>query len=292
MDKLVGAAKKQSFAVIPESKSTEQRGIETRTIVAALEEICEALDAQANQLDDWREHVIQLLLKPLVDEEEDVTGEEYEQSTREQDEILVFVQVLRAAVADRLATISGQKNFLVEHETKVALRLARNDDGPFPKKLVELFRKRDAIRPPFVENNPFSSLKGIISELRGLSVRLRHDTVAGSARAGNELAIVADLLKHTQSQQVEQSKAGIAMEQEAELFTEMLNARLDFYRQLQAVSDMVGEYDGPVNENAFQHATRSEQALQTKLATVESKHRYCKIPYLSQLTRPQINSYF
>ncbi|KAK0652212.1 SNF2 family N-terminal domain-containing protein [Cercophora newfieldiana] len=274
MGKLIGAAKKQSFAVIPESKSTDQKGIESRNIVAALEEICAALDDQANQLDDWREHVIQLLLKPLVDEEEDVTGEEYEQSTREQDEILVFVQVLRAAIADRLATISGQKNFLVDHETKVALRLARNDDGPFPQKLVELFRERDTIRPPFAENDPSSSLKGVISELRALSVRLRHDAATGSVRAVNELAIVTALLKHTQSQQAEQSKAATAMEQETELFTETLNARLDFYRQLQVVSDMVGEYDGPVDDNTLQQATKSEQSLQTKLATAESKHRY------------------
>ncbi|KAK4453767.1 putative ATP-dependent helicase IRC20 [Podospora aff. communis PSN243] len=274
MGKLVAAAKKQAFAVIPESQAANQKGIESRNIAAALEEICAALDEQANQLDEWREHVIQLLVKPLVDEEEDVTGEEYEQSTREQDEIMVFVQVLRAAVADRLATITGQKNFLVDHETKVALRLARNNDGPFPAKLVELFRLRDEIKPPFAEADPLSSLKGVISELRGLSVRLRHDAASGSARAANELTIVASLLKHTQSQQAEQSKAATAMEQETELFTDTLNSRLDFYRQLQAVSDMVGEYEGEIDDDTLEQATRSEQVLQTKLATAESKHRY------------------
>ncbi|KAK0626839.1 SNF2 family N-terminal domain-containing protein [Immersiella caudata] len=274
MGRLVVAAQKQAFAVIPESKAADQTGIESRNIVAALEELCAALDDQANQLDEWREHVIQLLLKPLVDEEEDVTGEEYEQSTREQDEIMVFVQVLRAAVADRLATITGQKNFLVEHETKFAIRLARGGDGPIPAKLMELFRLRDEIKPPFVETEPLSSLKGVISELRGLSVRLRHDASSGSARATNELAIVTALLKHTQSQQAEQSKAATAMEQETELFTDTLNSRLEFYRQLQAVSDMVAEYEGSVDDNALEQATRSEQALQTKLATAESKHRY------------------
>jgi len=277
MARLVVAANKQSFAVIPESKSAEQKGIESRNIVDALEEIGSALDQQANQLDDWREHVIQLLLKPLVDEEtEDLTGEEYEQSTREQDEIMVFVQVLRAAIADRLATIIGQKNFLVDHETNVAIRLANNGDGPFPEKLLRLYDLRDAIKPPFVENDSLSSLKGVVSELRGLSVRLRHDASTGSVRAVTELAIVTKLLKLAQSQQAEQSKAATAMEQETERFTDTLNARLDFYRQLQAVSDMVGEYDGPVDDNALELATRSEQALQTKLATAESKHRYCK----------------
>jgi E3 ubiquitin-protein ligase SHPRH len=276
MGKLVLAAQKQAFAVIPESQAASQKGLESRKIVEALGDICAALDEQANQLDEWREHVIQLLLKPLVDEEEDVTGEEYEQSTREQDEIMVYVQVLRAAVADRLATITGQKNFLVEHETKVAMRLARDGDGPFPAQLMELFRLRDEIKPPFAETDPLSSLKGVISELRGLSVRLRHDAASGSARAVNELAIVTSLLKHTQSQQAEQSKAVTAMEQETELFTDTLNSRLDFYRQLQAVSDMVGEYEGQVDDDALEQATRSEHALQTKLATAESKHRYCK----------------
>ncbi|KAK0720531.1 SNF2 family N-terminal domain-containing protein [Lasiosphaeris hirsuta] len=281
MGRLESDAEHQSFAVIPESTSADLRGIESRKIVNALEELCAGLNTQADQLDDWREHIIQLLLKPLVDEENDeITGEEYELSTKLQDEILVFVQVLRASLADRQAAITGQRNFLVMHETKVANRMALNGDGPFPEKLLELFKLRENIKTwkiepdPVIPSDPFDSLKGLISELRALSVKLQHDATSGSSRAANELTIVTDLLKLTQKQQVEQGNAATSMEQETERFTETLNARLDFYRQLQAVSDMVGEYDGVIDEAGLETVTKQEDALQTKLATAESKHRY------------------
>ncbi|KAK1760441.1 putative ATP-dependent helicase IRC20 [Echria macrotheca] len=275
MGQLTEAARDQNFAVIPESKSAGQQGIETRRVVDALRGLCDALDEQANVLDDWREQVIQLLLQPLVDEEnEEVTGEEYEQSTKLQEEIQAFLQVLRTALADRQAAITGQKNFLIEHEAKVAIRLARNSEGPSPKKLLELFTLRSEVKPPFIDGYPLNSLRGVVAELRGLLTRLGHDISAGSVRAASERAIVNNLLKFTQSQLGEQSKAALAMEQELELFTDTLNARLDFYRQLQAVSDMVAEYEGKIADDALATAEQQEENLQTKLAAAESKHRY------------------
>ncbi|KAK3680706.1 SNF2 family N-terminal domain-containing protein [Podospora appendiculata] len=275
MGRLEKYAEQQLFAVIPVSKSVDQNGLESRRIADGLEQLGMALDDQSDQLNDWREHVIQLLLKPLVDEEnDDVTGEEYQESTKLQDEIVVYLQVLRAAVADRQAVISGQQNNLAEHEAKVAIQFAKGGEGPSPEKLLELFEIRDQIRPPFTEGDPLSSLRGLISELRGLSAKLRHDVTAGSGRATAELAIASTLLKVIQQQQTEQAKVAATMEQEVESFTDTLNARLEFYRQLQSVSDMVAEYEGAVDDAALATALRHEQTMQTKLATSESKHRY------------------
>ncbi|KAL2259405.1 hypothetical protein VTK26DRAFT_6921 [Humicola hyalothermophila] len=279
MERLSTAAEQQTFAVIPESAPVEKNGIESRRIADALDELGGALDIQASQLDDWREHVIQLLLKPLVDEEKDeTTGEEYEQSTKLQDEILVYLQILRTALADRQAAITGQINFLAEHEIKAAARAAADGKGPFPEKLLELLQVREDIKPPFVEGYPLSSLRGLVSELRALSVKLRNDASTGSARAANEFAVVSSLLKSTMEQQASQAKAATAVEKELQRLMDTLNARIDYYRQLQEVSDMVGEYEGSLEEDALNAALeslqRQEQALQTKLAAAESKHRY------------------
>ncbi|KAK0739257.1 SNF2 family N-terminal domain-containing protein [Apiosordaria backusii] len=279
MEHLAHRAAEQRFAEIPEFKPPSQSGLETNRIVEALTDIGGALDEQANQLDDWREHIIQLLLKPLVDEDNDeVTGEEYEQSTKLQDEILVYLQVLRTALADRSAAVTGQKNFLVEHETKVAARMAANGDGPFPEKLLQLLAVREAIKPPFVEGQALSSLRGVVSELRGLTLKLRQDAAAGSSRAAAELEIANALLKSTTSHQTDQAKAVASMEKETEKCMDTLNARLEFYRQLQEVSDMVGDYEGSREEaalrSALQTADKQERTLQGKLAAAEAKHRY------------------
>jgi E3 ubiquitin-protein ligase SHPRH len=279
MERLQHAAAQQAFAVIPAFKSIEKKGIESRRVADALEEVNVALDEQAAEIDEWREHVIQLLLKPLVDEEnDDITGEEYEQSLKLQDEILVYLQILRTALADRHAAITGQKNFLVEHETMTAARMAAAGEGPFPEKLIELLKIRETIKPPFVEGDPMTSMRGLVSELRALSAKLRQEATTGSTRAANELAVVSDLLKSTLSHQSEQSKAELAMEKEIERFMDTLNARIDFYRQLQEVSDMVAEYKGSLEVDALHAALGSaqglEERLQTKLAAVKAKHRY------------------
>ncbi|KAK5654808.1 hypothetical protein OQA88_6844 [Cercophora sp. LCS_1] len=274
MDRLAKSAQDQSFAVVPESQDVKVKGLESAKVVDALRRLAGLLDAQANQLDEWREHVIQLLLEPLVDEEDDVTGEEYDKSTKLQDEILLYLQVLKAVIADRITAVTGQKNFLAEHEAKVAIRLAKEGGGPFPGKLLEMMGVREEIRPEFAENDPFTSLGGIVSELRALSVKMRHEAATGSSRASTELTIVTSLIKVVQSQRADQLKSGVALDQEVERFTDTLNARLDFYRQLQGVSDMVRDFEGDINERVLELAIKEEQTLQTRLATAESKHRY------------------
>ncbi|KAL2268631.1 hypothetical protein VTJ83DRAFT_3477 [Remersonia thermophila] len=279
MGRLANMAEQQAFAVLPETKPVDQKGIESRKISEAMEELNAALDHQANQLDGWREHVVQMLLKPLVDEESDeTTGEEYDQSTKLQDEILVYHQILRTALADRQAALTGQKNTLVEHEIKVAARMAERGQGPFPEKLLELIKVREAIKPPSIEGDPLASLRGLISEMRALSTKLRHDAATGSSRAAAELAIVTSLLGSTLKHQTEQTKAAAAVEKETELFMDTLNARIEYYRQLQEVSDMVGEYEESTEPEALDKALKAaysmEKRLQEKLNAAEAKHRY------------------
>lgn len=271
-------ASNQSFAVIPEFKSVPQKGIESRTIVESLEGLCDALNEQANQIDDWREHVIQLLLKPLVDEDDEIeiTGEEYEDSTKIQEEIVVYVQVLRAAIADRLGTISGQANKLVEHEAKVAIAQAKEGEGPFPEKLLELFALRGKVRPP----QTMGSLRGSVAELRALSNKLRGEAV-GNSRAAMELEIVISQLQVTQRQVTEQTKVVTAMEQEVDRFTTAMNTRVEYYRQLQAVSDMVAPYEGPKDDAAMENVLKEENTHRERFAVAESKHRYRTLPLQS-----------
>jgi E3 ubiquitin-protein ligase SHPRH len=275
MGKVRDTAAKQAFAQIPEFKSLPQKGIESHRIAEALERLCGFFDVQANQLDAWREHVIQLLLKPLLDEnDDDITGEEFDESTKLQEEIMVYVQVLRAMISDRQRTLSGQENALVDHEYRVAVRQAMNGEGPFPAKMLELFRIRDGMK--FKDRNLHVSLRGIVSELRGLSLRLRHEAASGSERAQKELEIVMDQLKLTQCQLTEQNKVSTAMEHELERFTSTMNARVDFYRQLQAVSDSVADYKGSKTEADLATTLIQEGNLRQKLAAAEAKHRYRK----------------
>jgi E3 ubiquitin-protein ligase SHPRH len=278
MDKIEHNARHQNFALIPAMEPMDQYGIESRRIAEASEALCAFLDEQAGVIDDWREHVIKLLLQPLLDEEsEEVTGEEFEESTKLADEIAACVQALRTVLADRYLYLSGQKNELIEHEYKVSKRTAERGEGPCPEKLLELFAVREELTPnPEAElQGEFGSLRGIVTALRGIASKLSsRGQGSTSQRSSTELAIVTHELTVAQKQLSEQTKAVTLMEQEATLFSDTMNARIEFYRQLQAVSDMVADYEGEASEAAYAAMMRQEEMAQRALSAAEAKHRY------------------
>lgn len=268
MKKISTSAEKQSFATIPEYKAIDKRGLESRAIVEDVDALAADLNFQAGQLDEWREHVIQILLQSLVDEENDVelTGEEYEDSMKLMDETVVYITILRCAIADRENAMSGQTNELVKHEAKTSLRLAKDGQGPYPEKLLQLFAQREEVKPQAQR-----SLRAAVWELRAASNRLRVDP---SNRAKLELEIITEQIKVTQKQLSEQQKVALAMNQELEVFTATMNARVEFYRQLQNVSDMVAPYGGPMGPGEEESLLRYEEVLARKLESSQAKHRY------------------
>ncbi|OIW29966.1 hypothetical protein CONLIGDRAFT_616258 [Coniochaeta ligniaria NRRL 30616] len=275
MDELADRASKQDFANLPELGSIHQIGIESRRIADVFEGFSGILDQQADVLDEWREHVIQLLLKSLVDEETDeITGEEYEQSTKLSEEILVYVQALKTVLADRHQILSGQPNGLIEHEYKGAVRLAREGEGPCPEKLLKLFQIRDELKPDFEDGDELSSLRGIIAALRNLSTKLQPGAASGNQRSATELSIVTHQLKVVQKQLTDQGKAITSIEKEADFFTNTMNARIEFYRQLQAVSDMVADYDGDKTEQGLEAVLKQEDVAQRSFKLAQGRHRY------------------
>ncbi|RDW68462.1 hypothetical protein BP5796_09119 [Coleophoma crateriformis] len=266
-------AANQSFSEIPDFPTAPPKGgIESRRIMERLDELGEALDAQANQLDEWRESTIQFLLRPLVDEDDgvEITGDEYDSSTKTQDEVLVYIMVLKAVITDRHEALTGQENKLTEFDVKVALRLAKEGEGAFPQKTIELLAVRQQIKPP----KEMGSVRGVVADLRALTTSLRLDADNGSGRAQNELSIVNSQLKLVQKHLSDQVKASSALEKEIELFNTVSNARIEYYRQLQEVSDMVAPYEGVNNERVLEAILEEEAKLERKIATAKAKRRY------------------
>ncbi|KAH9428097.1 hypothetical protein MCOR27_004311 [Pyricularia oryzae] len=278
MNRIEARAKKQDFAVIPELRCDLRPGVETMSIVDRVQVLCETLNDQANWLDEWRERLIGLVCKPLIDEEEEVTGDEYGDSTKVQEEIIVYVQVIRATIADRLAAVSGQQvSKLVIDETRVSLANAAKGKGPAPELLIELLASRDKIAP-----GPGSdSIRGFLGELRSLATSLRSQS---SGRAQLELSIVEKLQKSLSDQSWDQTKALNALESEIDRFTTIMNARVDYYRQLQAISDDVSPFDvildkdGERDEAAMTHTMHvlknEEERLAQIVEKVGTEHRY------------------
>ncbi|KAI0852233.1 SNF2 family N-terminal domain-containing protein [Daldinia vernicosa] len=274
-------ASSQSFTEVPEVRLPEFRGLETRRISDSFKVLAGALDVQADLIDEWRETVIQMLIRPLVDEEEEaeITGDEYEDSTKIQDELMVYTLALRAVIADRRDAMSGLENERVKYDTRFAERQAQAGEGHAPEKVLVLLRKRDRIKQLYLG----TSFRAIVTDLRELATKLRHDISNGSSRARVELHIVEGHLKLTQEQSNAQNKAATALERELDTFTAAMNARVEYYRQLQSISDNVAPLDATQlpDDDPYSAAVEKEYEMQErekaskdKFTAALPKHRY------------------
>ena len=270
----------RAFAVLPDLKYSDDDfgGIESRKAYEKLYHYCKAVNTQAQQFQNMREKMTNMLCRVLIDEEEGVelTGEEYEDSTKHQDEMYVVMEILRALFADRSDAISGQENLLLKQETKQFLKSAKEGEGPAPDLMIKLLGEREMVR---INPSQQGSLRGILNEIRSLASSLEWQESV-STRAKSELVIVNKILQHVQKIQAAQAKSINALEQEVSLFRDTMNARLDYYRALQVISDMVApigkeeEVGNPVNQAVVDRYHGVEETAVKKLSAALSKRRY------------------
>ena len=276
MDVVKTKASKKEFVTIPNLKiDFSSGGIESRNIIERLDDLCESVNRQAEILDEWREKMIELLLLPLVDQEEtELQGDEYENSTKQQDEVYVYMEALRAVVADRHDALTGQSNTLIRGEMTTALQQAIRGEGHSPELMQNLLNLRAKFKP----KEELGSIRGIITELRAVKTTLRVQEEKGNSRAVAEIGIINGALEILQLDVTAQSKAVVGLEREVEMFRDTMNARLEYYRQLQTISDAVAPYEEDFNEATLKAAIikikETEIKLQDKIATLKARGRY------------------
>ena len=267
---------KQSFINIPKSTFvTDSGGIESRNILSKLKDVVAIIYQQANQIDEWRAKTVKLLTVTLVDEEDtELQGDEYENSTQQQDTIYSYVDALRAIVSDFHDVVTGQTNARIEHEMRGLFRQALEGEGHSSELLKELLSIRQGLKAPAT----LGSVRGIVSELRELRNTLRWQLERGVTRAGAELGIVNISLKSVESISVSLSKAATALEHEVELFTNTMNSRLEYYRQLQQISDTVAPYEDDMDDEGLAAALAKSEEVEAKLrgrlSVLKSTARY------------------
>ena len=273
--KLVQSTATPRAGSVPKFKFDYRGGLESRDILNGLEDLCLIINRQSEQLDAWRKKMVELLLGPLVDQDEDeIKGDEYELSTKQQEEVYVYMEALRAILADIHDAITGQNNMLIDYEMKFALLKAREGAGHAPTLVQELLGIRSHLKPDL----PRGSVRGFLTDLRALKTNLANKEGYGSTRTTAELAIVSDALQKLQSDTNLQSKTVAVLEKELDLFRETMNARLEYYKQLQAVSDALTPYAEEVTQDnlgiKLQDNFNESARLQVRLDNLKGRSRY------------------
>jgi E3 ubiquitin-protein ligase SHPRH len=252
----------------------ESGGIEARNILTKFDGISKILDSQAELINDWRAKIIKVLTGPLVDAEDDqeITGEEYEDSTKLQDELFVYISGLLALISDRQQCISGDANGLQDFEFKAAVRFAKEGKGHAPELLLKVNDHRKEIRMT-KEHIP---LQAIISEARSLISGLNLGSSTG--RGAVEAALLEEQIEEIKKVTSNQRELVKALEKQQLLFHTCMNERVEYYRQLQAISDEVApwreELDETLDSIALNVQLETEESHVARLATLKTKRRF------------------
>jgi len=277
MQRIKKRMKEKQLANIPNIPIFDNAGgIENRKIVEKMDVLGDVLDAQKTLINKWRGQVVKLLTIPLVDKDEGVetTGDEYEDSTKAQDELYVYLQALRTLIADRSGFLTGQWNFLINGEVKDALRQAKEAEGHAPELNIKLMAERSQLQ--FKKDD--ESLRAVVSGLRSLATSLQWQADGGNLRAGNEHSIVEQQLRNVQATSSEQSKVITDLEHELEMFRNAMNHRLEYYRQLQQISDTVKPYKDELDEDldtaSLVTVQRRTVQHEVSLQTLNTKSRF------------------
>jgi E3 ubiquitin-protein ligase SHPRH len=269
---------RQEFVAIPEmNPRLYSKGLESRRVLDRLETFCNMMNEHAIQYSEWRQKMVELLSQSLIDQEDDseLEGDEYEKSTKHQDEMYVYMEALRAMFADRHDSLTGQKNVLIAHEVKMATAQAQKGEGPSPPLYLEVMEKRSRLKP----GPDLGSLRGVITELRSLGTSLEWQANEGSSRARSELEVLTMVLQNVVQISTEQTKTASNIEKEVEMFRDTMNHRLEYYRQLQQISDTVAPYDEesagkPLDHELFNSKLEQEEAFDEKISSLRAKGRY------------------
>ncbi|KAL5333751.1 SNF2 family N-terminal domain-containing protein [Aspergillus crustosus] len=267
-----------AFVIIPKMKpQLYSKGLESRRVLDRLMAFCDKMNEHAVQYNEWRQQMVELLSHALLDQEDDseLEGDEYEKSTKHQDEMYVYMEALRALFADRHDALTGQTNVLIAHEVKVAMSHAQKGEGASPKLYLEVMRKRSQLKP----GPELGSLRAVITELRSLGTALEWQANEGSSRARAELEIVTMVLKNVVHISTEQTRIVSSLEKEVEMFRDTMNHRLEYYRQLQQISDTVAPYDEesagkPLDHELFISKLEQEDVIDGKISSLRAKGRY------------------
>ncbi|KAI7495867.1 hypothetical protein KC367_g7098 [Hortaea werneckii] len=284
MDKIKELKVKGKMTKMPSIKDLTLAGIEGRRIVEKADELFDIIRELSNVICEWRGKMAEYLINPLVDEDEGVetTGEEYEESTKLQDELYVYFDAVKAMQADLNTFITGEDAPLIDHEVKTLIRDARwfldskiNTEGMVvhaPELQLQLLGKRNEFR---AHKDRVGSVRGLIQEARILESSIQY---GGGPRAESERSLARGHLNALHRIFSDYTKAISGLDKEVDLFRSTQNQRLEFYRQLQELSDAVAPYKEELDERldtaALEAVMDKEDKLSKSLAQLKTKNRF------------------
>ncbi|KIJ47249.1 hypothetical protein M422DRAFT_249098 [Sphaerobolus stellatus SS14] len=260
-------------------------GVRTDDILKQANNILDLLSEQGELLWNWRARIFTLLTHKLSNDGDKADGEEYGKSLDTQGEVEAYLQAYAALLADRKEALIAERTALATHEAKeIAERHTMAAQKAQAPNHIDYYDSEDEDAPKPPQDDELE--EQLANERKAL--RSRHETQPLKAmmvklseignRAGNrseENYIAKEEGKRLREVITQQTGFMEKLEIELASFRKVFNDRIQYFRQLQELSDTVmdAEWEGYIQE-AIDATKAEEDALVTNINLKRAQGRH------------------
>ncbi|KAJ3508855.1 hypothetical protein NLJ89_g5529 [Agrocybe chaxingu] len=238
--------------------------------------VINVLDKQAELMWHWRTKIVELVTRPLNPEDE-VDGQEYQRTLDDQGEVETYIQAYAGLLADRRQALVNERSLLAtldDRENPVQPPGALDDqldaeDLDTLAKNIELHQELVAERKKFLKKLRGRAIKSVLVDLTAVAAKILPDTHP-------ERILVKDAIEKIRRYMSEQNALHAKLDADIALLRKAFNRRIIYFRQLQEISDSVGEIewgDRTIPE-ALQAYEDEKTELGAKIKTSLARQRY------------------
>ncbi|ODQ64050.1 hypothetical protein NADFUDRAFT_61749 [Nadsonia fulvescens var. elongata DSM 6958] len=214
-----------------------QGGIESKYFVDKLINLGEALNSQGCVIEEWRDSIVNFLSNSLIEEHKETPdGEEYGESLSAQENADAYIEVLGLVLADRSEAILGTSAPNInKNPFRKETDRSDNEHGGLQEKLMVI---RNEIRP-LIASSTSQPWKLIISNMRSFCTGSSYGRLVMETELVKNICNIAQKMFETQREQL------TLLQKELAYLGNLFNVRVEYYRQLQTLSDNVISYEVP-----------------------------------------------
>lgn len=266
-------------------------GTKSRSYYIKLKSLSDQLNTHTEVVNEWMSNLIEILSRPVLSHDKDPNGEEYEKSIEDQDKASCYLHLLSTLLIDRGEVINGPEN-----STKVVNVKKQEQQKQFDMELERVNNKEflHYLEDVRINVKPKSktSLDDLVRELKDIESDLDGEEFSGSESSRVELEIFNAIGERIRNIFDNQKLAQVLFQKELQgTCNFVFNARVDYFKQLQQVSDSVKmpsfnldieDLDTDRAAQLISNFERGKATTETKLERSISKYRY-----LQSLTAPE-----
>ncbi|KLO16506.1 hypothetical protein SCHPADRAFT_823117 [Schizopora paradoxa] len=260
-------------------------GIRSEDLLREADEIIDTVNEQAKLLLEWRERISHLLTQSLTSGEGEADGQEYARSLDTQGEVETYLQAYSALLADRREVMLAERTALAAHDvsenklrhTKAAQKAsaARDDEQEMLQQVedIDLQPEDEVLRAELTMKR--KELHAAYGGRAIKSVMVDLSRVANSIASEPEKTICREWSSKLRRIISEQGNLHDKLDTDMVQFRKTFNDRIQYFRQLQEISDSVAdvEWIGPL-ENVLVETAEEEARLVSDINKSRARQRY------------------